>query len=95
MLRLSLIGCGSHAEWAHADPLSRYAARHPDEITLRACCDLNPERAENFRRRYGFARAYADWEEMLKAERPDAVVCVMPVERIVPLGSELLLRHVP
>jgi predicted dehydrogenase len=95
MLRLALIGCGSHAEWAHADPLSRYAALHPDEVALAACCDLRKERAEMFRHRYGFENAYTDWEAMLKAEHPDAVVCVMPIERIAPLGSELLRRRIP
>lgn len=95
MLRLSLIGCGAHSEAAHAEPLRIYAERFPDRVALTAACDVRLERAEAFCRRFGFARAYADWEAMLAAEKPDAVLCIVPIPLIVLIGSELLRRGIP
>jgi predicted dehydrogenase len=95
MLRVALIGCGAHAETAHADPLHRYAAERPDALALAACCDLQRERAERFRDRYGFARADTDWRTMLDAERPDAAFCVVPIEQTLPVGGALLRRGIP
>ena len=65
MIRLGLIGCGEHSESGHAIPLARYKAAHPGEIELIAACDLNLERAQDFCRKYGFANAYSEADEML------------------------------
>src|SRR5438046_3931895 len=82
MIRIALIGCGSHSEVAHARPLAHYAARHAGEVDLVAACDLDIERARRFCRDHGFARAYSDMEEMLASEALDAVVSVVPMDRI-------------
>jgi len=95
MLRLGLIGCGEHAEGSHAVPLARYASEHPGEICLAAACDLQIERAEEFCRRYGFARSYSDFEMMLSKEHLDGCISVMPMHRIVEIGIKLLRMKVP
>lgn len=95
MIRIALVGCGEHSEGSHAAPLARYASEHPGAITLAAACDLNVARAEEFCRRFGFARAYSNLDELLIQEPVDACVTVMPVERIAEVGSMLLQRGVP
>ncbi len=95
MLRLGLIGCGEHAEGSHAVPLARYASEHSGEIYLAAACDLQVERAEEFCRRYGFARAYSDFDVMLSKEQLDGCISVMPMHRIVEIGIKLLRMKVP
>ena len=95
MIRLGLIGCGEHAEGSHAVPLARYASEHPGEIYLSAACDLRLERAEEFCRRYGFARSYSDFEMMLSKEHLDGCISVMPMHRIVEIGIKLLRMKVP
>src|SRR4051812_16361934 len=95
MIRLALVGCGEHSRGSHAAPLARYAATHRDEIELVAACDLDPDRAAEFCRDFGFARAYTDVERMLAAESPDGCVSVMPIERIVESSIRLLDRGVP
>ena len=95
MIRIALAGCGEHSRASHAAPLARYAATHPDEIELVAACDLNPERADEFCRSFGFARAYEDLEQMLELEKPDACVTVMPMDKIGEVGINLLERRVP
>ena len=94
MIRLALLGCGEHSRSSHAAPLARYATRNPGEIELVAACDLNSDRATEFCREFGFARAYTDVEAMLATERVDGCVCVMPMERIVDSAVMMLERKI-
>jgi predicted dehydrogenase len=95
MIRIGLIGCGEHAESGHAVPLARYKNQHPDEIELAAACDLEPERARAFCRKYGFLGAYGDVEEMLVRAELDGCIAVVPVKTIPQLGISLLRRGIP
>jgi len=95
MIRIALAGCGEHSRASHAAPLARFAARHPNEIELVAACDLNQERASEFCRSFGFARAYENLDQMLEIEKPDACVSVMPMEKIGEVGIKLLERRIP
>jgi myo-inositol 2-dehydrogenase / D-chiro-inositol 1-dehydrogenase len=89
MTRLATIGCGEHATGSHGPALALYAARHPGTELL-ACCDLDPGKAERYRARFGFARAYTDLRRMLDTERPDAVSLVAPIERTCELACAIL-----
>ncbi|HOX05808.1 MAG TPA: Gfo/Idh/MocA family oxidoreductase [Planctomycetota bacterium] len=95
MIRLAIVGCGVHSEFCHAVPLARFVREHPGELALVAACDLDPDRAGAFRGKYGFERAYTDMRAMLAAEKPDGVVCVVPVELIGRVNSELFRAGVP
>jgi predicted dehydrogenase len=95
MIRLGLIGCGAHSESGHAIPLARYRAAHPDELVLTAVCDLQIERAVEFGKKYGFAKAYRDVDEMLKQEKLDGCIAVVPPENIAELGIKLLKLGIP
>ena len=95
MVRLALVGCGEHSRNSHAAPLARYAAQQPGEVELVAACDLNADRAAEFCRTFGFARAYDDVEKMLAGEDIDGCVCIMPMEQIVPQAIRLLERGMP
>jgi len=94
-IRIGLIGCGEHSEIGHAIPLARYAASHPGSIALAAACDLRRERAEIFRQKYDFVRAYEDADEMLAKEQLDVCIAVTPVERIAEIGIKLLQAKMP
>ena len=95
MIRIALAGCGEHSRASHAAPLARYAALHPEEVELVAACDLNAARASEFCQSFGFLRDYDNLDRMLEAEKPDACVCVMPMEKIVEVGVKLLQGQVP
>lgn len=95
MIRIALVGCGEHSRSSHAAPLARYATQNPGEIQLAAACDLDQAKASEFCESFGFLRPYADMNQMLEAEQPDACVCIMPVEQIVNKGIELLTRRIP
>lgn len=95
MIRIAIAGCGEHSRSSHGAPLARYAEAHPNEIELVAACDLNLDRAAEFCRSFGFVRPYKNLDEMLSAEKPDACVSVMPIEKIVEVGIDLLERRIP
>jgi myo-inositol 2-dehydrogenase/D-chiro-inositol 1-dehydrogenase len=95
MIRIALAGCGEHSRTSHATPLARYALNHPGEIELVAACDLNEDKAADFCRSFGFLRRYTDFHHMLESEKPDACVCIMPIEHIVEKGINLLERRIP
>jgi predicted dehydrogenase len=94
MTQLVQVGCGEHARVAHG-PSQRRCARERPDLVLAACCDLDPVRAELFRREFGYARAFTEPAAMLDAERPDAAVVVVPVEKTVAVGSLVLERGIP
>ena len=93
-MKLCMIGCGEHARVAHGPSQAR-CARERKDLVLAGCCDLDPARGESLRRDFGYARAFTDPVAMLDAERPDAVVVVVPVERTVAVGSLVLERGIP
>lgn len=94
-IRLGLVGCGEHSEIGHAIPLARYAAAHPEAISLAAACDLHPERAEMFCQKYGFARPYQNADDMLAKEHLDVCIAVTPVQHISEIGIKLLQANMP
>jgi len=93
-MRLCQVGCGEHARVAHG-PSQVRRARERGDLVLAGCCDVDAARAEAFRRDFGYARAFTDPAAMLDAERPDAVVVVVPVGRTVEVGSLVLERGLP
>jgi myo-inositol 2-dehydrogenase / D-chiro-inositol 1-dehydrogenase len=93
-VRLCQVGCGEHAHAVHGPSQARLARERPG-LVLAACCDKDAARAEAYRTAFGFGNAYSDLEKMLEAERPDAVVLVVPVETTVPVATTLLSRGIP
>lgn len=101
MLKLCLIGCGGVANDGHGPSLHRYVTDHPDTI-LAGCCDLDPVRAENYRKTFGFTHAFTDYREMLNTLRPDAVLltcsssktCELSIA-VMQMGYHILLEKPP
>ena len=93
-MKLCQVGCGEHARTVHGPSQARLCRERPG-LVLAACCDKDAGRAESYRTSFGFANAYSDLTAMLGAERPDAVVLVVPVETTVALASAILARSIP
>lgn len=69
--KVAVIGCG-RISVMHFDGIARSPLAQ-----LVACCDIRPGRAEAAAKKYG-CKAYASYEEMIDAERPDAVHICLP-----------------
>ena len=70
-INAAVIGCGSHA-FRNIFPTFQFAP-----VNLVATCDVEPDKAQAFARKFGGQRAYADHREMLAAEDVDAVFIVV------------------
>src|SRR5690348_14211782 len=71
-LRIAVIGCGSIAKHRH---IPEYA--HNSNVELVAFCDPILERAQSYAKVHG-GRVYADYKEMLRKEKVDAVSVCTP-----------------
>jgi len=81
--RAALIGCGRMGATIDDEVRGRPNAQLPyshaagyeaaDGIELRAVADLDDERREAARERYGVARGYSDYREMIETEAPDVL----------------------
>jgi predicted dehydrogenase len=89
-----MVGCGETATAVHGPALARYARSRPD-TELAACCARHLDRADVFRRAFGYSRCYADLDAMLDTERPDAVCLVAPVPATCELACRILAKGYP
>jgi predicted dehydrogenase len=78
----------------HGEAYKKYAALRRDTV-LAACCDIDEEKARNFREKFGFLNHYTDYREMLKTEKPDAVCLNAPVKLTAELASAILEAGYP
>jgi predicted dehydrogenase len=87
---IAVIGCGVHSGTAILPSLGHAGVR------LIAVCDLDVERAETARRRFGAQYAYRSFDDLLAREDLDAVIVVGPPELHVHAGVAALEsgRHV-
>ncbi|MFE1629565.1 Gfo/Idh/MocA family protein [Brevibacillus reuszeri] len=74
-IRAGFIGCGAHA-FRNVYPTFDYAP-----IDLVAVCDLNADRAEIYRQRFGAEHMYTDYREMIQREKLDAVFVVLNFDK--------------
>ena len=95
MIKLVVLGAGSHSRRNHLPALARYVAEHPGEIELAGLCDLNEELATEMANRYGFARVYIDLDEMLRTEQPDGCVAITPVPATKEIAARVIRAEIP
>ncbi len=95
MLRICQIGCGSHARAVYADSLRAYSQSHEGQVAYAACCDLDEEAAARYGQLAGFAAAYGDMDQMLREQRPDAILLTTPFTVTSRLARQLLSAGIP
>ena len=99
--KICTVGCGGMANGGHGPSFRKYAAEREDTV-LAGCCDVDLGRAEAYREKFGFERAYTNMETMLNTERPDAVSLVVPVSlterlsiQVMEMGYPVILEKPP
>ena len=99
--KICTVGCGGMANSGHGPSFQKYAREHKD-VVLAGCCDVDLQKAEAYRGKFGFQKAYTDMEEMLREERPDAVSLVVPVAlterlsiQVMEMGYPVILEKPP
>jgi virulence factor len=84
-VRVAIVGAGSMVNSAHAPSL----AAMPD-VELVGICDIAVERAQETARKYGIARSFADYREMLSTTDPDAVYVVVRPQHLFDIADFVL-----
>lgn len=90
--RLAIVGAGIFAEANHFPSLSTHFF---DDVDRVAVCDLKPERAERLAERYGWKRTFTDFHEMIRAEKPDAVIVCLGAKSHPTVAKEIVSLGVP
>ncbi len=72
-VRIAMVGAGDMANRVHYPSLAGM-----DDVELAAICDLNPQRLHATGDRYGIARRYSDYRQMVAEVGPDAVYVIGP-----------------
>jgi myo-inositol 2-dehydrogenase/D-chiro-inositol 1-dehydrogenase len=88
-LQVGLVGTGSFSK-LHADILSKM-----DGVTVRSICGTTKEKAVNMAIDFQEANGYSDFNDMLDAEKLDAVyICIPPMAHGA-IEKELIRRRIP
>lgn len=86
MLKIAVIGAGSHCRRNHAPALQKFAKDHPGRIELSAVCAVVRSRARRVANEFGFREAYTNHWGMLDHVKPDACAAVTRCEAGNPLN---------
>ena len=95
MLRIALIGGGSHSRGNHLPALRRYVELCPGVVELAAFCDLKAAVAESVSREYGFSACYTEVADMLSSEELDGCIAVTPIPVTAAVASQVIAAGVP
>jgi predicted dehydrogenase len=92
-LRIAHIGAGEWSRHAHGPALQRLAQR--SLVSLELICDLQIERARQFRDLFDYRLASDNIHGMLAEVRPDAIVCTVQPSATAELVKSLLPLRIP
>lgn len=83
-IKLCIIGAGRHAS------RNIYPMLYRLEADIVANCDLDRERASAIGRKHGIPRSYGDYREMIRVEKPDAMIVCVSGEFHATIAIELM-----
>ncbi len=83
-LRICVVGAGRFCTRRILSQLDQH------DVEPVAICDLVEEKAKLAQSKFGFARAYTDFQRMVEQEEPDAVFCIGGMDVHYEVGREIL-----
>jgi predicted dehydrogenase len=95
MLKIALIGGGSHSRGNHLPALKHYDAQHPGEIAWAAFCDRDPAALSRTCEKYPFQQSYTDVTEMLEKEDLDGCIAVTPTQVTAEIAAQVIEKGIP
>jgi predicted dehydrogenase len=72
-LNIGVVGCGAHAQIAHLPFISKNS-----KCCLAAICDTDPRKIDHLGSKYGVAKRYLDFQEIVQDKDIDALVIATP-----------------
>jgi len=89
-IRAGIIGAGYFAEAVHLPALSRNR-----DVEMVAICRRSEAPLRVTAAKYGIAKTYTDYREMLKKERLDAVYVLVSIEQTLEVATAVLEAKIP
>lgn len=86
-LKIALIGAGNMANLVHYPSLTSF-----DDVDIVGLCDVDAERLAATSAKFGIARTFHDYRQMLDDTAPDAVYALMPPQVLFDVAAEILTR---
>lgn len=86
-VRIALVGAGGMANTVHYPSLALF-----HDVELVGLCDLVPEKLAQTAERFGIARTYADYRQMLDETEPAAVYVLMPPHQLFDIAFDVMSR---
>ena len=78
----------------HGPSITKYAAAN-ENVHFVACCDIIEEKAKSFASEFDLSAWYTNIDNMLDAEKPDAVCLIAPEHLTAELSCEILGKGYP
>jgi myo-inositol 2-dehydrogenase / D-chiro-inositol 1-dehydrogenase len=91
--RIVVIGAGRMANDFHLPSLQHLASIGRCELA--AICDVNSAASAAAAKKFGAGASYADYNDMLRSEKPDGVVVITPLPVTEPVASAVLRQGYP
>ncbi|MBK0002871.1 Gfo/Idh/MocA family protein [Erwinia sp. S38] len=88
-LTIGWVGCGRHATQMLLPQLA------PNNVTLGAVCDLNPQAAQDVARHYGVSAVYSDFQQLLAHPGLDAIGMAVGPQQHEEFAIAALKRGLP
>lgn len=79
-VRVACVGAGSMANYVHYPSLASF-----DDVEVAGICDLNPERLHATADKYGIARRYQDYRQMVEEVAPEAIYVIGHPDQMYPV----------
>lgn len=95
MIRIGIIGAGSHSRRNHGPALSQCRNKRPETVELAAVCDRDRKKARQYAETFGFSRTYTDSDRLLEAESLDGLIAITPVSVTRDIVGGLLTHDCP
>ncbi len=95
LIRVGLLGAGRHSTATHGPALRKLASRYESGIELAAVCDLDREKADTYAQTFGFRAVYTTLDDMLAAEKIDALFLITPLALTEKIAADALPRGIP
>ena len=91
MFKICVIGCGGMSSGGHGPSYKKYKEDYKD-VCLAACCDLDEEKAKEYKEKFGFEKYYTNYDEMFEKENPDVVCLMAPVSLTKKLSVDIMKK---
>ena len=91
MFKICVLGCGAMSLSGHGPAFAKYKKDYED-VCLAGCCDLDEQKAIEYKEKFGFEKHYTDYKLMLDEIKPDVVSLICPVKFTKELSIDIIKK---